>query len=385
MTFENRYSALDRLLHKLAFSTRKAQIGLADIEEFIFRNRLGTHELRRPLFITALPRAGTTLLLELCVASGEFVSHTYRNMPFVLIPMLWRRFSEGFRRSEAPRERAHGDGMLVSVDSPEAFEESVWIAFWPDRYKHDRIMPWREEGDRVFRDFLENHFKKIVALSAQGRDAGTDVANRTARYVSKNNLNIARITWLARNFSDALFLIPFRDPIQHCASLLRQHLNFLEIHRRDPFAKSYMQGIGHFDFGDNLRPVDFDGWLARSKHSDPREMGFWLEYWCAAYRSLIQEATERVAFFDYDAFCTNPRLGLERVADFIGVKNKEAFIVQAERIHRPSVYDIDHSVVDNILVEKAKALHFRLQEISLVGACLENEFGDRDAAVFKGV
>ena len=84
---------------------------------------------------------------------------------------------------------------------------------------------------------------------------------------------------MARNFRDALFLIPFRDPIQHCASLLRQHLNFLEIHRRDRFAKSYMEGIGHFDFGDNLRPVDFDGWLDSSKHRDPREMGFWLEYW----------------------------------------------------------------------------------------------------------
>ena len=36
MAFENRYSALDRLLHKLAFSTRKAQIGLADVEDDYF-------------------------------------------------------------------------------------------------------------------------------------------------------------------------------------------------------------------------------------------------------------------------------------------------------------------------------------------------------------
>ena len=118
MAFENRYSSIDRLLHKFAFSTRKAQIGLADLEDVMFRHRLARHELDRPLFITALPRAGTTLLLELCVASGTFASHTYRQMPFVLIPMLWNRFSEGFRRSDMPRERAHGDGMLVSVDSP---------------------------------------------------------------------------------------------------------------------------------------------------------------------------------------------------------------------------------------------------------------------------
>ena len=35
MAFENRYSAVDRLLHRLAFSTRKAQIALADVEDVI--------------------------------------------------------------------------------------------------------------------------------------------------------------------------------------------------------------------------------------------------------------------------------------------------------------------------------------------------------------
>src|SRR5262245_26410383 len=164
MPFENRYSATDRLLHRLAFCTRKAQIGLADLEEVVFRDQLARHELDRPLFITALPRAGTTLLLQLCVGAGTFASHTYRHMPFVLIPMLWNRFSRGFRRFDAPRERAHGDGMLVSVDSPEAFEEAIWIAFWPKHYRRDRIVPWQEEEDSLFQEFLTNHFKKIVAL-----------------------------------------------------------------------------------------------------------------------------------------------------------------------------------------------------------------------------
>jgi hypothetical protein len=366
MPFENRYSTLDRFLHKLAFSALKAQIGLADVEDILFRDRLARFELDRPVFITALPRAGTTLLLELCVASGEFASHTYRNMPFVLIPMLWERFSIGFRRSEAPRERAHGDGMLVSVDSPEAFEESAWIAFWPKRYKLDRITPWRDEEDLIFRDFLENHFKKIVALSTKDGDAMADLLKSPPRYVSKNNLNIARIAWLARNFRNALFLIPFREPMQHCASLLRQHLNFLDIHRRDPFAKSYMEGIGHFDFGENLRPVAFDGWLDSSKYGDPKELNFWLDYWCATYRSLIEEAIDRVRFLNYDAFCANPRSGLERVSNFIDVKNENAFLAQAERVHAPACHDIDSSTLDQSVVEKARTLHSRLAELSLI-------------------
>jgi hypothetical protein len=366
MAFENRYSVVERLLYHLAFATRKAQIGLADLEDVKFRDRLARHELDRPLFITALPRAGTTLLLELCVTSGTFASHTYRHMPFVLIPMLWNRFSQGFRRFDAPRERAHGDGMLVSVDSPEAFEEMVWMAFWPQRYHHDRIVPWREEEDSGFQEFLTNHFKKIAALSAQAGDGMADRAPAPPRYASKNNLNIARITWLARHFPDALFVIPFRDPLQQCASLRHQHLNFLAIHRRDPFAKRYMKEIGHFEFGDNLRPVDFDDWLDRAKHRDPRGMGFWLEYWCAAYRSLPAEATERLRFVNYDALCADPRSGLERIAQFIQVEHTHAFLAQAARIHAPSSHKIDGSLLDEMVVEEAKALHAQLAALSIV-------------------
>jgi hypothetical protein len=127
-----------------------------------------------------------------------------------------------------------------------------------------------------------------------------------------------------------------------------------------------MEGIGHFDFGDNLRPVDFDGWLDRSKHHDPRELGFWLEYWHAAYQSLIEVATERVCFLNYDAFCADPRSGLERIVNFINVENKNALFAQAERIHAPSAYEIDWALLDATIVEKAKALHSRLVELSIV-------------------
>lgn len=366
MAVANRYAVVDRLLHRLAFATRRAQIGLADLEDRLFRARLARYALHRPLFITALPRAGTTLLLELCVASGAFASHTYRHMPFVLVPMLWDRLSRGFRRAGAPRERAHGDGMLVSVDSPEAFEEMAWMAFWSQHYRRDRIAPWRGDEDGGFREFLTSHCTKIVALAAEADDGMADRPPSPLRYASKNNLNIARIAWLARHFPDALFVIPFRDPLQQCASLRRQHLNFLGIHRRDAFAKRYMQGIGHFEFGDDLRPVDFDGWLDRATHRDPTELGFWLEYWCAAYRSLLAEATDRVCLVDYDALCADPRSGLERLVQFIQVEPQHALLAQAARVRAPSPHDIDGAVFDDKVVAEAKALHAQLAALSLV-------------------
>lgn len=119
MEFENPYALVDRLLHRLSFRTVQTQIELADLEERFFGGQLADIAVRRPVFITALPRAGTTLLLELCAGLDEFATHCYRDMPFVLLPLIWNRFSSAFRRNNAPRERAHGDGMLVSIDSPE--------------------------------------------------------------------------------------------------------------------------------------------------------------------------------------------------------------------------------------------------------------------------
>jgi hypothetical protein len=90
--FEHRYSFLDRGLHRIAFATLPTQIALAEFENRLFAEQLAQVELEKPLFITALPRAGTTLLLEICAGMKEFASHRYRDMPFVVIPFLWSRF-----------------------------------------------------------------------------------------------------------------------------------------------------------------------------------------------------------------------------------------------------------------------------------------------------
>jgi len=87
-----RYSAVDRLLHRLAFATSDMQVELAALEDMIYRKSLADTPVNRPVFITGLPRAGTTLLLQLTSALEEFASHSYRDMPFVLLPMLWNSF-----------------------------------------------------------------------------------------------------------------------------------------------------------------------------------------------------------------------------------------------------------------------------------------------------
>jgi hypothetical protein len=361
MAFENRYSFMERVLHRLAFATWGAQLSLADLEDRIFKAELSGIEVSRPVFVTALPRAGTTLLLEICAGMDEFASHCYRDMPFVLVPMLWNRFARKFQRSDQPRERAHGDGMLVGFDSPEAFEEMVWKAFWRERYRSDRIAPWEADAtDPFFEDFFRSHVRKIIALRQEG------ISSVAARYVSKNNLNIARLPLVERCFPDAAILVAFREPLQHAASLLRQHKNFLKIHREDRFARKYMAGIGHFDFGENLRPVDFDGWLGRRADPNTEALSFWLEYWTAAYVFLCEHSTPNVHFVCYEELCAQPGRALETIADRIDVNHRDAFLAQASRLRLAKPGPVDQNGTEAHLVDRCKEVYAELRSRALL-------------------
>lgn len=310
------YSRLDRLVHGLAMRDLDMQKLLARIEDRGFDKAHADVTGADPIFITSLPRAGTTLLLEIIAGAPQFAAHSYRDMPFLLCPLLWDAFSRRFRKPAETRPRAHGDGMLVGYDSVEAFEEIVWRAFWPGHFGAKRIRPWQAEerdGEGTFLPFLRQHMRKIIAL---GRRRG---GGSISRYVSKNNANIARLGWLQRHLPDATILIPYREPAAHIRSLARQHANFLEVHGRDAFALRYMESLGHFEFGQALRPIDFDGWLDAANRLDARGLDFWAEYWIVAFGAVLRTAEERCVVFSYDGMCAAPVQGLGVLAERIGV------------------------------------------------------------------
>lgn len=353
----NRYSALDRLLHRVAFLTYRGHIPLADIETRLYSKHL-TASVDRPVFVTALPRAGTTLLLECCAHTPEFATHCYRDMPFVLTPCLWNDFSARFGKSVERVERAHRDGMWIDLHSPEALEEVLWQAFWRTPYHHDCIKMWGLDQHEEFEAFFRDHMRKIIYLRQ-------DEAGRCARYVSKNNLNIARIPWLQKCFPEATIIVPFRAPIEQASSLLNQHQNFLNLHREDRFASTYMRAIGHFDFGNNLRPVDFNGWWDQRTHRDPEALAFWLEYWIAGYQYLLSLNTDRLHFVQYEKVCKNPEQQLRALADVIGMSSPETLLSSAPTIHLASPRAVDAGSLPQPLVEKANALHAKLEALAL--------------------
>lgn len=347
------------MLHKLAFRSTGMQVTLSELEESQFSNELASIPLDRPVFITGLPRAGTTILLNLLAGSGCFASHTYRDMPFILCPMLWQRFSKYFQTDETERERAHGDGLLVGSDSPEAFEEIIWKHFWSGHYGDDHIEPWSQCDDIEFMEFFRQHMRKIVAL----RRVNSELQ---PRYVSKNNLNIARLACLHDVAGSAKIVVLFREPLQHASSLLKQHKKFLERHANDAFAKDYMKGIGHFDFGQNLRPINFDGWLDDNRRSDALSLEFWVEYWLCAYRNIVNNLGPAVHLLSFRRLTEEPKRELEVLASFLEMDRPELLLDQLQQVKPPGKHGPTAESIDEGLLTEARTLYSRLEEVAPV-------------------
>jgi hypothetical protein len=356
---QEEYTFLDRLTHRLAFSSPAVQLSAAGVETMLFASEFREVPIREPVFITSLPRAGTTLLLEVLTRESVFASQRYRDMPFVLAPLLWHKVSHGFHRAGMPKTRAHGDGMRVTYDSAEAFEEVVWKACWPERFKGNTIPLWGE-GDRSrdFEELFRRHIQKVVALRAS-------VDRQWGRYVSKNNANLTRVKLLRALFEDGVIVVPFRNPVHHAASMHRQHLRFLEIHEREPFTKRYMRDIGHFEFGELHRPLAFPGLDGLRSRYVETTLDYWVGYWLLAFRHVLGLADE-VVLVSYDQLVREGTAGLRRLGESIGLSQPTSLESAAAILREPTSHDVDLPACDSRQLEEARALHDRLSALSVV-------------------
>lgn len=360
MSFQENYSRLDRMTHRLAFASRAVQETAMDVERSLYGRRYRDLPVTAPIFVTSLPRAGTTLLLEIFSGVPGLAAHRYRDMPFVLAPVLWAALSGGFRRSGQLGERAHGDGMLVSYDSPEAFEEVGWVYWWPDKFGDDGIALWTD-ADPVdgFRAFFAEQMRKILLLRL-----GPDAA--AGRYVSKNNANVARLAFLARCFPDCRIIVPFRDPVEQAMSLLRQHTRFTEVHRNEAFSRRYMADIGHFEFGALHRPIRFPGLDETLGDRRPESLDYWIAYWIAAF-AYVAGLGDLVRFVSYDRLCERGAAGLPALAAAAELDPGDLAAGAGPALRPPRPHAAEGAPTDDTdLLTRARALYARLLDLSIV-------------------
>ena len=102
-----------------------------------------------------------------------------------------------------------GDGMDVSVESPEAFEEVVWLNFLKDAYvRDDHLLPLKpDDVGEEFRAFFRATVRKLIAAQTGDGKSGA------LRYLSKNNANLSRLAVLREIFPDATVIVCVRNPV----------------------------------------------------------------------------------------------------------------------------------------------------------------------------
>lgn len=324
------YNTLDRILHKLALNFGPLAELSFDLDQASIKQTIDSDQIRagHHVFVTGLARSGTTILMRRLYESGKFASLTYRHMPFVLSPRFAQLFSSKKSANDALKERAHGDGLLVNSESPEALDEAFWRVFDGDAY--------------IGSDALRPH-KPSKALMAQfvsyvGSILASD-PNRSNRYLSKNNNNILRLPALSEAFPNARFLIPIRHPDTHIASLMAQHRRFCEQQTADPFVASYMRSLAHHEFGGEHRPFKFDSDAQTSlDNTDPN---YWLDRWISAYRWLRQNAPSGAVFVNYETLCTDPTLW-HQIASICDVCDAARPMETFHLPKREPLSDVDH-------------------------------------------
>ena len=267
----NNYTWLQQKLHHFALSSKFMREAMFDVESSTVSINAKNEN---HVFITGLARSGTTILLNAIYESNEFASLSYQDMPFVLAPNLWSKLSFNKKNIQLI-ERAQCDGIKVSIESPEAFEEVFWMTF--------------NEND----GFVTEKFKTYLQL--------INKKYNKERYLSKNNQNIKRVELLSNTFPHSKILIPYRNPIQHAYSLLSQHKKFIKDAKQDKFIKNYMKWIGHTEFGPNYIPL-YDKNLS---FEDDLDINHWLEQWYLIYQNCYEKLKNKsnIIFICYEQLC----------------------------------------------------------------------------------
>ena len=335
----------------LAQRYRNQLVRLGNLETRLFAAEIAERSVDRPIYIAGLARAGTTILLEALERHPDTATHRYRDFPLVLTPLLWNRLLDRLpRRPAAPTERAHRDGIRVTAESPEAFEEVLWMAFFPALHAlpADDFLDARTANPE-FERFYREHIQKLLWLRGGGR------------YLSKANYNVTRFEYLLRMFPDARIVIPVRDPVWHIASLMKQHRLFCAGQHEDPRALRHLQRAGHFEFGLDRRPVSAGDprmalQIARLWR-DGREVEAWARYWNHVYGFVLRRLMESQPLRDAalvvrsEDLCHQPHQTIDRILDHCRLPASAGFIDQlAAGFRAPTYYTPGFSAAELKLI-----------------------------------
>ncbi len=352
------YGFLERSLHWLALEPAVVRQLTFDLErQFALPKRTtqsNGNDSADPadgaVYVCGLARSGTTMLLRILDELGDFRSLTYRDMPFVLAPNLWKQISRYARQESVARERAHGDGIHVGFDSPEGFEEVFWHTFGT-RTPDQKCLGIEEPSHEALSSFSDYR-----ALVANPRTEPVPENGIMRRYLSKNNNNLLRLGSLCAD-PTATVLLVYRNPIATARSLHRQHQRFCASQAGDRFTRRYMGWLSHYEFGLDHRPLCFA--VPRMDTSlTPEDPNYWLDYWNAVYLHVLAQSDLRFRLVSHDRLRADPAATLDAIFAELGVQVDSAAL--ALKIDGPD--DMDNDGFCPEMLRLAEGIYRELQD-----------------------
>lgn len=343
------YSAGSKLLHNLVLGVPFVGEALFDLEKNLHGKKAREVENQFPVFIAGLARAGTTVLMRKIYETKRFHSLTYRDMPFILSPNIWNSLSLFNKKSSQTVERAHGDGLHVNYDSPEAFEDVFWKLAAAESYiKKDSLTPMTADGDII------GDYRKFISLVMKDHDG--------KRYLSKNNNNILRLPTITKAFPTATILIPFRHPRDQAYSLLSQHLRFCNLHKEDPFSKKYMGWLVHHEFGSDHRPFVFNNQTALP--DNPTELEYWLHLWLNTYSFVSHNRQNNSILVCYESLCNKDGQAWTKLVKTLKLSGDESSLPLKPPSPKPEAEEL-YSLIPQTLRFEVEQLYESLKRKSL--------------------
>ncbi len=294
------YSTISKLFHRLILDNYQLGKRLFNYEKKKFGNLENPKE--NFVLVSGLARAGTTSFMLSFNKVSKFKSLDYSNMPLLMAPNLWRKFYSP--KEGTKKERAHGDGIQVGLNSAEALEEYFFKVELEDSF--------------ISKDSLVQHEIPKAVLDQYLLYQSFILKSQDEIYLAKNNNLLLRYASLRKLNPHFKVIFMFRDPLSHAYSLLSQHRRYLQSQKEDPFVLEYMNWLGHHEFGLGQKTFSFEG--STEIQGDKNGLDYWLMVWNNYYHYLMSFVKdENLYLVEYSDYCDFPNKILNEIMDGIGI------------------------------------------------------------------
>jgi hypothetical protein len=323
-------------------ATAPAFVALGNLESMLLSRRLAAVSVDRPIYICGLPRAGTTISLQMLSEHPDVAAHKYADFLLPYVPYAWNwifpKVPVDAMRKPVPR--IHRDRISVTRDSVEMCEEMIWEHFFPGLC--DESKPSFLDGSTsnpAFERFYRENIEKLLLV--RGR----------RRYASKAIMCVLRMQYIRTIFPDARFLLYVRNPVDQIASLVKQDRIWDEIDRDDPRQIEIIEMTGHHEFGSRQilpnvgNPQEVRE--VRALLDAGRKVAARARIWAYVYNFVLRQIAsdpglkEAVCVVRYEDLCSDSTATIDRIVAHTGLA-EEPFgatrAAYAEKLSFPDYY-----------------------------------------------